>query len=135
MRLLLAVLFIWIINGSTLSQEHLSWDVLADVTWDETYDEELGLTNITGTYGDHLMSYQGKEVIVSGYVIPLDALGLSYALSRTSFAACFFCGQAGPETVMDLNVRPKSVPSYRQKDELIKFRGILVLRKVIILLL
>jgi len=129
MRLLLAVLFIWIINGSIFSQEHLSWDVLADVTWDETYDEELGLTNITGTYGDHLMSYQGKEVIVSGYVIPLDALGLSYALSRTSFAACFFCGQAGPETVMDLNVRPKSVPSYRQKDELIKFRGILVLRE------
>lgn len=110
-------------------QTILSWDDLADVTWSEVYDEATGMTNLTGEFGEHLRSFEGKEVVISGYVIPLDAMGLSYALSRTSFAACFFCGQAGPETVMDLNVKPKSVPSYRQKNTLIKFKGTLVLRE------
>lgn len=113
------------LQGQTI----LTWDDLADVTWTEVYDESTGLTNLTGTFGEHLKSFEGKEVIISGYVIPLDAMGLSYALSRTSFAACFFCGQAGPETVMDLNVKPKSVESYRQKNTLIKFKGTLVLRE------
>jgi len=123
-------LFLWMLVGVHLqAQTILTWDDLADVTWEESYDEATAMTNLTGVFGEHLKSFDGKEVIISGYVIPLDAMGLSYALSRTSFAACFFCGQAGPETVMDLNVRPKSVPSYRQKDTLIKFKGILVLKE------
>jgi len=123
-------LFLWMMVGVHLqAQTILTWDDLADVTWEESYDEATAMTNLTGVFGEHLKSFDGKEVIISGYVIPLDAMGLSYALSRTSFAACFFCGQAGPETVMDLNVRPKSVPSYRQKDTLIKFKGILVLKE------
>lgn len=112
-----------------LAQDHLSWDDLGDVTWVEEHDDTLGMTNLIGNFGEHLQSFNGKEVVISGYVIPLDAMGLSYALSKTSFAACFFCGQAGPETVMDLNVTPKSVPSYRQKDTLIKFKGTLILRE------
>ena len=113
------------LQGQTI----LTWDDLGDVTWSEVYDESTGVTHLTGTFGEHLKSFQGKEVIISGYVIPLDAMGLSYALSRTSFAACFFCGQAGPETVMDLNVKPKSIASYRQKNTLIKFKGTLVLKE------
>ncbi len=111
------------------AQSVLTWDDLADVTWSESYDESTGMTNLTGVFGEHLKSFDGQEVVISGYVIPLDAMGLSYALSRTSFAACFFCGQAGPETVMDLNVKPKSVPSYRQKNTLIKFKGTLILKE------
>lgn len=111
------------------AQSLLTWDDLADVTWSESYDESTDMTNLTGVFGEHLKSFDGQEVVISGYVIPLDAMGLSYALSRTSFAACFFCGQAGPETVMDLNVKPKSVPSYRQKNTLIKFKGTLILKE------
>lgn len=113
----------------TSAQTNLSWEDLAEVTWQESYDEETGITNLRGIYSEHLRSFEGQEVIIEGYVIPLDAIGLSYALSRSSFAACFFCGQAGPETVLDLNVRPKSIPSYRQKDQLIKFKGVIVLKE------
>ena len=111
------------------AQVVLTWDDLAEVTWTESYNDTTGMTDITGTFSERLLSFDGKEVLISGYVIPLDALGLSYALSRTSFASCFFCGQAGPETVMDLNVKPKSIASHRQKDTLIKFKGILKLRE------
>ena len=133
MKSIKTLAFLLVILSASLIDLHaqtvLTWDDLADVTWSEVYDESTGLTNLTGVFGEHLKSYEGQEVIISGYVIPLDAMGLSYALSRTSFAACFFCGQAGPETVMDLNVKPKSVESYRQKNTLIKFKGTLVLRE------
>jgi len=56
-------------------------------------------------------------------------MGLSYALSQTSFASCFFCGQAGPETVMDLNVKPRSVEPYRQKETLLTFKGTLIVKE------
>lgn len=112
------------------SQENISWEVLADVTWEEELDTATNYSLMVGEFGEHLLTYNNQEVYISGYVIPLDALGFSYALSRNSFASCFFCGQAGPETVMDLMVKPKSVPSGKQNNTLLKFKGTLVLKKI-----
>jgi len=111
------------------SQQKVSWDQLADVTWTETYIDSLGYNQIEGTYGEEVKRLNGQEITISGYVIPLDAMGLSYALSQTSFASCFFCGQAGPETVMDLNVTPRSVAPSRQKEVLLTFTGKLIIRE------
>ena len=111
------------------AQHNVSWDQLADVTWSETYVDSLGYNQITGTFGQEVQNLDGKEITISGYVIPLDGMGLSYALSKSSFASCFFCGQAGPETVMDLNVTPRSIKPHRQKETLLTFRGILKVRE------
>lgn len=108
------------------AQQNITWEDLSDVIWSEEQDS-TGLTIITGAFGDHLSNFNGQEVYISGYVIPLDAMGFSYALSRTNYASCFFCGQAGPETVMDLNIKPRSIPSYEQNNKLIKFKGTLIL--------
>lgn len=106
-----------------VAQESVNWDRLAQVKWSDSFDANLGITIIEGTYEEDLMTLDGQEIVISGYVIPLDALGLSYALSRTSFASCFFCGQAGPETVMELRIKPRSIEASRLKNTLIKFRG------------
>jgi len=111
------------------AQQKISWDQLADVTWTETYIDSLGYKQIKGTFGEEVKSLNGKEITISGYVIPLDAMGLSYALSQSSFASCFFCGQAGPETVMDLNVTPRSVKPHRQKEVLLTFTGKLIVKE------
>ena len=108
----------------------LTWETLADVTWMEEYDESTGVTELSGEFGKDLLAYKDREVIISGYVIPLDAMGLAYALSKTNFAACFFCGQSGPETVMDLKVRPRSIPPHEQKETRLTFRGILRLKEI-----
>ena len=106
-------------------QENITWGELAEVEWHDRYDTLTGFTLIDGVFNEHLLSLDSTEVFISGYVIPLDALGFSFALSRTSFASCFFCGQAGPETVMTLGVKPKSIEPSRQKNTKIKFRGLL----------
>ncbi len=121
------IVLLTFVNGH--AQQQISWDQLADVTWAETYIDSLGYNQIQGTFGEEIRGLHGKEITISGYVIPLDAMGLSYALSKSSFASCFFCGQAGPETVMDLNVTPRSIKAHRQKEMLLTFTGILLVRE------
>jgi hypothetical protein len=48
-------------------------------------------------------TFAKKRVIISGFIIPVDAT--TYALSKNVFASCFFCGQAGPETIAGIKFR------------------------------
>lgn len=44
-----------------------------------------------------------KRIAMSGFIVPID--NTTYALSKNVFAACFFCGQAGPETIMGIKFK------------------------------
>jgi len=124
LKYLITLLLFTLFSLSTEAQEHISWQELAEVEWHDRYDTLTGFTLIDGIYSDHLKSLDSTEVYISGYVIPFDALGFSFALSRTSFASCFFCGQAGPETVLSLRIKPNSIEPSRQKNTKIEFQGL-----------
>lgn len=68
-----------------------------------------------------LKQKSGKEIVMSGYVIPIDHK--SFALSKNTFAACFFCGKAGPETITGLNFKSKTLPKLKT-DQYITVKGI-----------
>lgn len=105
-------------------QEVLDWVTLGDVKFDKEYSEELMLEYDVATFGDVIKQFDGKEVQISGYVIALDALGVSFVLSRNPNATCFFCGGGGPETIIDIKVKPKALKRYKM-DERKTFKGIL----------
>jgi hypothetical protein len=44
----------------------------------------------------------GKEVIIKGFILPVDTDGDYMVLSALPMSQCFFCGGAGPETVMEV---------------------------------
>ncbi len=79
------------------------------------------------TFRQDLELLNGKEVIITGYVIPLDVGENTYALSKTPFANCFFCGKAGIETVLGLKFASKQ--SRFLVDQFIIVKGILRLNK------
>jgi len=108
------------------SQEILDWVTLADVKFKKEFNKELLLEYDVANFGDLIQKYEGKEVQISGYVIALDALGISFVLSRNPNATCFFCGGGGPETVVDIKVKPSALRRY-QMDERQTFKGILKL--------
>ena len=56
-------------------------------------------------FSSTLKSLNGKPVEVQGYLIPIDLTGKTVALSANSYAACFFCGNAGPASVMILRMK------------------------------
>ena len=98
------------------AQRMLEWSDLADVQFFEKFSNSLGIKYYQADFGEEVESLEGEEVIVMGYLIPLDALGESYALSKNPFSACFFCGAAGPETVVELRIQAEYIQRY-QTDE------------------
>ena len=106
----------------------LDWSDLADVQFFEKFSNSMGIKYYQATFGEDIKELEGEEVMVMGYLIPLDALGETYALSKNPFSACFFCGAAGPETVVELRVKAEYVRRY-QTDERRAFRGRLQLNE------
>ena len=120
------VIFLFLGNTTLFAQNNITWSILGDVKFEKKYSEDLGMNIDEATFGDQVKNYEGKEVTIKGYMIPLDALGISYVLSKNNNANCFFCGGAGPETVIELEMLPGKVQRYKT-DEIKTFKGILQL--------
>jgi hypothetical protein len=80
----------------------LTWKLLGEIRFQKkkhaTYGEvEFPMVNTK------LKKMQKKTIIMSGFVVPVD--NKNYALSKNVFAACFFCGKSGPETIMGIKFK------------------------------
>src|SRR5690554_4842162 len=105
----LLLLLCLLLASGIRAQRTITWDELAEVQFTSRYDPELTLDILTARFSPDLQSLDGQEVRISGYLIPLNAMGTSYVLSRYPNANCFFCGGAGPETVVELRLRPQHI--------------------------
>tara|TARA_Y100000739_G_C20573396_1_gene448948 strand:+ start:270 stop:854 length:585 start_codon:yes stop_codon:yes gene_type:complete len=104
----------------------LTWQLLSDVEFRDVYLEELQAYYWKPTFGPKVLSAEGENFYITGYVIPVDTDEDFYVLSRYPFANCFFCGGAGPETVVDLQF-PNKAPREYVTDERLTFAGTLKL--------
>jgi hypothetical protein len=124
--LLTGLFFLWPVLSS--SQETISWKILADVFFETAYSEETGLTSSIPHFGTGPLAYEGKEVVLSGYFIPVVDDNISLILSQNPFTSCYFCGNAGPESVIEVWLKPDSFRNF-SPDEVIRFRGVLELNR------
>jgi hypothetical protein len=76
-------------------------------------------------FGAKVNALKGKEVSLTGYMIPVDVDANYYVLSANPFASCFFCGQAGPESVV--SVKFKKVTKRFNTDDRLTISGIFTL--------
>jgi len=106
------------------AQTRIDWINLADVTFVEKQMEDVELTYNHATFGESIKSLAGQEVSITGYMIPMDPMGITFVLSKNPNATCFFCGGAGPETVVQIKVKPEKFKRYTTDDRL-TFKGIL----------
>lgn len=89
---------------SITAQSTLSWEVFADMTLEHDYDEETEAYWLTPRFGGLIKSYHNKTIIAEGYLIVLDIESNLVALSKYPYSSCFFCGNAGPESVIELQL-------------------------------
>jgi hypothetical protein len=111
-----------VVAASDAELAELTWQVLSDVEFKDVYLEELDAYYWMPKFGPQVIAAEGKEFYITGYMIPVDVDEDFYVLSRYPFANCFFCGGAGPESVIDLRFPGKSERAY-QTDERLTFRG------------
>lgn len=109
--------------GAQAQQEGtvITWKTLTDVKFTEKYVEKYQDWFLFPNFGPQVKSLDGQNVAIKGYVIPIDLEEGLYALSAFPFAACFFCGAAGPESVMTLNI--KQAKRKYNTDDVVTFKG------------
>jgi hypothetical protein len=80
------------------------WKKLGKLTYKKQYDELLGFKVDVPVFSGEVKSLQGKEITVKGYIIPTDGYKshTEFVFSAFPYNMCFFCGGAGPETVMEI---------------------------------
>jgi hypothetical protein len=121
---------IWIVLTITwpsfaqVSQENF-WHVLAEVGFERRASAQAGYDVEIPVFSKRLKSYHGKMIRLKGYLVPLAELGgqNKFMLSALPFTQCYFCGGAGPETVVELQT---STP-VRFVTRLITVEGVLLL--------
>ena len=112
------------------SYTELNWELLATTKFKPISVDTLeGLIVLFPTFPSVMKALEGKKVLMRGYLIPIEETGdaQTLVLSANSYTTCFFCGKAGPESVMD--IRLKNVQKMRRfkQDEKVAFRGTLKL--------
>lgn len=122
-RLVFSILFLTTLSAS--GQTLVSWNTFAQVKFHREFSKTFGFeVNVKPPeFSQELLALDGKQVKVKGYVIPVDVdLGM-YMVSANPFANCFFCGGAGPETVVELFPNGR-FPRFAT-DQVVTFKGVL----------
>lgn len=80
------------------------WKTLAKITYKKEYDAMLGFKVDVPVFSEDIKKLEGKEVTIKGYIIPVEGYKShkEFIFSAFPYNMCFFCGGAGPETVMEI---------------------------------
>ena len=123
MKRILIALTIIFSTSFGFSQTNITWDILKDVKFEDKWSEEFQAYYQVPKFGGAIKGLDGKEVIIKGYIIPVDVIDDYYVLSANPYSSCFFCGQAGPESVMEVQMSERN--QELKMDMVLTFKGTL----------
>lgn len=123
----LVFLFACAFSTVSFAQKEVSWSVLMDISFKDIYLESEDMYVYYPVFGQKQRELDGQQVTVSGYIIPIDVELNQYVLSAFPFSACFFCGAAGPESVMAIYFQ-KGNKTYKT-DQRVTLTGTLMLNE------
>ncbi len=90
-----------------MAQTDNVWKSLSKITYRKEYDELMGFKIDKPVFSDAIKSMEGKTITVKGYIIPVEGYKShkEFIFSAFPYSMCFFCGGAGPETVMEVSAK------------------------------
>jgi hypothetical protein len=116
------IIFLFML-GIVVTQEQvpqtISWKDLKDVRFKKKLNPEVGMVFLYPEFGLKVKALSGKELIIKGYTIPINTEG-TYVISQYPMSQCFFCGGAGPESMIELRLKKKR---RFKTDEIHTFKG------------
>ena len=106
-------------------QTVLEWaDLSEGISWVLSSPEEIFAGFQRAQFSPEMRALEGEQVVITGYLLVLDGKQSIYLLSKNPMASCFFCGNGGPETIVDLQF---SKPPSFIMDDLLSVKGTLYL--------
>lgn len=109
MRFLFGLISFLVVLSLHAQDQTNYWHVLAEVGFERKLDKQFGYEIDVPKFSKGLQSWNGKRITLKGYLIPVSELGDKqvYMLSSLPFNLCYFCGGAGPETVVEIDSKEK----------------------------
>jgi len=97
---------IMLISISSTAQAPI-WKTLGKITYVKEYDDFLGFKVDKPIFSQDVKDLEGQEITVKGFIIPVEGYKshTEFVFSAFPYNMCFFCGGAGPETVMEVYAR------------------------------
>lgn len=110
-----------------LYQQPSAWELLSTVEIEKGYDDFMGAEIDKPNFSSLLIVNDGNQITLEGFIIPLEQEVKQdyFILSRFPFQSCFFCGGAGPETVVEVYADG----DFRFTDERVRVTGTLRLNR------
>ncbi len=124
MRNVLLLLIFISIPFHLFAQQKLSWNDLAEVSFHNVYNVYYDDYFLKPTFGPVIKSYEGSKISIRGYFLDFSYEEEFHMVSKKPMSSCFFCGGAGPETIVEVIFKNK--PNYKT-DQVVEVTGILEL--------
>lgn len=125
MNKVLFTCLVLLFSGTSLwAQEELTWKDFADVEFKPKYFEQYDAHFLMPSFGEKIKAKTGKKIAIKGYFLDISGSGEIFLVSKNPMAACFFCGGAGPETIIEVAFKEK--PTFKT-DQVVTVEGVLQL--------
>ena len=119
------VFFLFVCSCS-FSQQNVTWQDLAKIKFTDKYLSEYDAYFMYPTFSASVKVLKGKQITIKGYFLDVVAKENIYMLSKGPMASCYFCGQGGPESAIELEFINKQ---NFKTDDIVSITGILELNK------
>ena len=96
------------------------WPMLMKVVFMARLDEKTQDVVYDAKFTPEVKKLNGQEIIIDGYVLPLEYDGSMVMFSAYPMASCFFCGGSGPESIIEVYPKKKLDT---ELDKLVKIKG------------
>lgn len=124
-RVAVALVFL-VLMSSFQTPADDTWKIFARVKFTEKFYKELDEYYPMPLLDTRIRFYEGKPITLKGHYLAMDLEdSRSIVLSKNPYAACFFCGGSGPESVAEVVFEGKR-PRLKA-DQIITVTGILKL--------
>ena len=99
-----------------------TWKKLSKITFKKQYDEMTGFKVDVPVFSEEVKAMDGTEITIKGYIIPVEGYKShkEFVFSAYPYDMCFFCGKAGPETVMEVFAKDGAPVDYSEQSMTLK---------------
>ena len=118
--------FFLFVCSCCFSQQNVTWQDLAKIKFTDKYLSEYDASFMYPTFSASVKALKGKQITIKGYFLDVVAKENVYMLSKGPMASCYFCGQGGPESAIELEFINKQ---NFKTDDIVSITGILELNK------
>lgn len=114
------ILLIAFVSSQSFGQQKLDWDLCLDIQYKWQYSIEYATWYEKPLFNNEIQKLDGKTVEVQGFIIPYDVVNNKYFISLYPNSSCFFCQQAGKETVIQLDLKNQET---FEVDQVVTLKG------------